>query len=343
MTFKWYLCSAICFVFLVTGTLLLASSPSQQSNTNSIHHHKRSISGTRKAATGAKKTKKQKAKSHCDDSEPANPSKCNVNQSYVVGCTPPFTGIVTHPVDERCPNEGCAIRPSDKAQNRVKNNLCATGTPVQISFTSLDKLQRAVNRMVQQGKITYGSTGPPQPSDRSKLRNLSTVDASGTAITLGEGKLVTIDAFVLDAKHDDTYVLGSGPVGFGGEGVNCKNSLFEWNDIHIALGRTASASECSSVTAEIIPHLRPALWDRFDTNSCTSRHVDSPLKVEGLRVRLTGQLFFDGSHKPSPCGAATGGGNPLRRSVWEIHPVYKIEVLDGTQFVSLEDWAASHP
>ena len=73
--------------------------------------------------------------------------------------------------------------------------------------------------------------------------------------------LVTLEGFVLDAKHDDSYVLGSGPEGFKGEGVNCKNSLFDWNDIHIALGETASAEECSSVTAEIIPHFRPAVWD----------------------------------------------------------------------------------
>jgi hypothetical protein len=162
------------------------------------------------------------------------------------------------------------------------------------------------------------------------------VDANGHAVTLAEGDVVTLEGFVLDAKHDDTF-----PFGFGGESVNCKNSLLEWNDIHIALGQTASARECSSVTAEIIPHSRPALWDRFDTNSCTKQHVTNPLPVKGLRVRITGQLFFDGSHKPNSCSAPAPGGNPLRRSVWEVHPVYKIEVFDGTTFVSLENWAAS--
>ncbi len=342
MKLKWYLCSAICFIFLVTGTLLLASGSSQQSNTNTARNKRRSNFHTRKTSSARRKTKKQTARSHCTDNPPANPSKCNINQSFVVGCNLPFAGSESHEIDQHCPNQGCATKDSDKAQNRVKNNLCATGTPVQINFTSMDKLQRAVDRMVQQGKISYGSNGPPQPADRMKLQSLSTVNASGNSVTLGEGKLVTIEAFVLDAKHDDTFVLGTGPVGFGGEGVNCKNSLFEWNDIHVALGRTASAAECSSVTAEIIPHFRPAVWDRFDSNSCTSQHVTNPLPVKGLRVRITGQLFFDGSHKPSPCSVPPAGGNPLRRSVWEIHPVYKIEVFNGTSFISLEDWAASH-
>jgi hypothetical protein len=273
---------------------------------------------------------------HCGDSPPANPSNCNINQKFIPGCNLPWSGEQSHDIDQRCPNEGCAKRDSDKAQNRIKNNLCSTGTPVQISVTSIDKLQVAVDKLVQQGQLTYGKTGPPQPADRAKLQGLSTVDSNGQPVTLGEGKLVTLDAFVLDAKHDDTF-----PFGYKGEGVNCNNSLFDWNDIHVALAVTATTPECSSVTAEIIPHFRPAVWDRFDSNKCTSPHVTKPLPVKGIRVRITGQLFFDGSHEPTPCGAPGGGGNPVRRSVWEIHPAYAIEVFDKTKnkFVPLDEWA----
>jgi len=278
---------------------------------------------------------------HCDDAPPANPANCNLNvdQAFVVGCNLPFTGQ-SHDIDQHCPNEGCAKNDNDKAQNKVKNNLCAAGPSIQINPASIDKLQAAVDQLVQQGSFKYGQSAP-QPADRAKLQQLSTVDVNGNPVMLGEGKLVTIEAFVLDAKHDDTYVLGSGPEGFKGEGVNCKNSLFEWNDIHIALGETASAEECSSVTAEIIPHFRPAVWDRFDSNACTSPHVANPLPVKGLRVRITGQLFFDGSHSPGPCSGPTGPNSFPRRAVWEIHPVYAIEVFDTSRnkFVTLEEWA----
>ena len=274
--------------------------------------------------------------SHCGDSPPANPSNCDINKQFNPGCNLPWSGGQSHEIDQRCPNEGCAKRDSDIAQNKVKNNLCATGTPVQISVASIDKLQAAVDQLVQQGQFSYGKTGPPNPADRAKLQGLSTVDSKGQAVTLGEGMRVTLEALVFDAKHDDTF-----PFGFAGEGVNCKNSLFEWNDIHVALVDTASAKECSSVTAEIIPHFRPAVWDRFDSNTCTAPHVTKPLPVKGIRVRITGQLFFDGSHTATPCGVAPGGGNPIRRSVWEIHPVYAIEVFDTTKkkFVTLEEWA----
>jgi hypothetical protein len=339
MKHRWWLYTTACFIFSLLAAFPLASHSSPQNDTN--NSAERMSAGRRNSNSNVRRRSRrrqgrQAARSHCRDNPPANPSRCNINERFEAGCELPFTGGESRDVDERCPIEGCANRPSDKAQNRIKNNLCATGTPVQINFTSIDRLQRAVDRLVRNGELSYGSTGPPQPEDRAKLRGLSTVDRAGNAVTLGEGSLVTIDAFVLDAKHDDTF-----PFGFGGEGVNCKNSLLEWNDIHVALGARASSRECASMTAEIIPHFRPAVWERFDSNSCTSPHVTNPLRVKGLRVRMTGQLFFDGSHKPSSCRVQAGGGNPRRRAVWEIHPVYKIEVFSGSRFISLEDWAAT--
>jgi len=46
---------------------------------------------------------------------------------------------------------------------------------------------------------------------------------------------------------------------------------------------------------------------------------------KGLRVRVTGQQFFDGSHVPCKNGAPQGS-NPKRVSLWEIHPIYSFEV-----------------
>jgi hypothetical protein len=42
-------------------------------------------------------------------------------------------------------------------------------------------------------------------------------------------------------------------------------------------------------------------------------------------VRITGQLFFDGSHVPCKDGEPVGS-NPRRLSVWEIHPIYHLDV-----------------
>jgi hypothetical protein len=352
MRARWYVYIIVCFFFLLTSTFLGAAVSTPQDN---ITNNARRSSTKRRRTAVSKKGRRArlKAKSHCQDKEPsgAAANNCNlgVNKPFIVNCSLPFNGGASRDIDQHCPNQGCTQSLPDITQNLIKSNLCATGTPVRISFNSIDRLQQDVDQMVAHHQITYGrratpkkastSSGPPQPKDRPKIGSgkLSTVDKDGHSIKIGEGDIVTLEAFVLDAKHDDTF-----PFGFGGETVNCKNSLLEWNDIHIALGQTAQAKECDSVTAEIIPHFRPPVWERFDSNSCTAQHVTNPLPVKGLRVRITGQLFFDGSHLPSTCSKPAPGGNPLRRAVWEIHPVYKIEVFDtsSSQFISLEDWAA---
>src|SRR5262249_25615709 len=130
---------------------------------------------------------------------------------------------------------------------------------------------------------------------------------------LGEGDLVTLAAWVLRAKNSNTS---------GGENVNCTVSGKDSNDIHIVLAELVSHAnlnddECSSVTAEAIPHFRPSSWT--STNITSFR--DHPF-------RFTGPLFLDSDH--SPCRGDGSGGSPDRASVWEIHPLYSIEVCKFT-------------
>jgi hypothetical protein len=255
------------------------------------------------------------------------------------GCVLPYNAKpVHHPVDTSCGPTGTAptTKPASQEQNRLKNALCADASAaVAISITTLQKLQTAVEA---DGTFKFGSDGLLNSNQsRAALAKLQTVDANNNQVELGEGKVVVLEAFVLHAKHDDVPLLNPQ---FHGESVNCNNDSVLFNDIHIALGQKASDAECSSVTAEIIPHFRPASWNRFDNDPKTSPAVNG-LPVKGLKVRITGQLFFDASHKPNPCGAA-GSSNPPRVSEWEIHPVYKVEVFDGGKFISFDDFAKKH-
>ncbi|MBC7932046.1 MAG: hypothetical protein H7Z38_15925, partial [Rubrivivax sp.] len=117
-----------------------------------------------------------------------------------------------------------------------------------------------------------------------------------------------------------------------GEDVNCKiggagKIGTEDNDIHISVGLTQLTAatipaRCQSITAEISPHFRPAVWEKA---------VSTPYrKVFQTRpVRITGTLLFDAEHVPCQNGAIRQG-NPVRISVWEIHPVYAIDVCKNT-------------
>lgn len=81
------------------------------------------------------------------------------------------------------------------------------------------------------------------------------------------------------------------------------------------------------------------------------KHLDGQnlIAVRQHPVKVHGQLFYDDSH--TPC-TATSRPNAKRASLWEVHPVYSMQVcslldLDHCQnstnasdWVALEDWAS---
>jgi len=156
------------------------------------------------------------------------------------------------------------------------------------------------------------------PKDRSVLRDLA---KTGQGTPIGEGTKVRLVALVENAHYSDVS---------SGESVNCKKPSEETNDIHIPTVQTAGADECTSITAEISPHGRPAGW------------TPAALNKPGQVVRITGQLFFDGSHHPCTAGKPQ---NPKRASLWEIHPVYSIDVCSANSIAdcAVDDDTKWHP
>ena len=129
----------------------------------------------------------------------------------------------------------------------------------------------------------------------------------GRRVFLGEGTLVRYVGYVLEARKARST-----------ESVNCHESDVAETDIHIDLVASPSVrNPCSSITAEMIPHGRPKMWTRPNINK-----IDRP-------VRVTGQLMFDAMHDLCKNGKPTQG-NPARISLWEIHPVYALDVCRST-------------
>src|SRR6185295_11660458 len=100
---------------------------------------------------------------------------------------------------------------------------------------------------------------------------------------------------------------------------------------------------------------RPAVWSKFidGQNPDIEALVPGLLKdrvVENkksnrpaLYLRLTGPLFYDASHKPCVFqdGKVVERHSPERFSIWEIHPIYRIEVYDRAKrrWLDLDRWA----
>lgn len=220
-------------------------------------------------------------------------------------------------IDSQCGVAGSGAG-AEGEQNSAKNNFCAKGAAKSVDIPYLTKLQARVenNPSINFGNENKDGRQRGPTTNRAPLRRL------------GEGRLVTMRAYVLIARQE------------GGESVNCgKNVPNEpaFHDIHISLVDSADeTSECAGVVAEMSPHHRPDSW--------THANVEKLAKAK-LPVRVTGHLFFDSSHFPCKGGESVGAGNPKRISLWEIHPIYKFEVCtancDGRRatWLSLDEWA----
>jgi len=104
---------------------------------------------------------------------------------------------------------------------------------------------------------------------------------------VGEGSLVQFVGFIIEAHYSNVD---------SGESVNCNLPGEPTNDIHIAVGQALDAPECTSITAEIIPHFRPHVWTLLATlNGTDGPRLRQQAKLD-RPLRFTGQLMFDASH-----------------------------------------------
>jgi hypothetical protein len=273
----------------------------------------------------------------------------------------PFNApAVERPIDRDCGAEGSAkstnaTERARQAQNRAKNQFGAQATPVPVRVTDFDRLEKATVRARKCAANNLSNchrvdlTGG-MPSDRGQLKDIATT-AAGAKV--GEGTVVVLEAKVLGSHYSNTkYNIYSNGRG-SGESVNCKGvpdaagaSGIDRNDIHIELAAPGVTNHCLSVTAEISPHFRPDSWRRFHNMRSNGPGDNVNVEAKGVnfskfkRVRLTGPLFYDASHEP--CSPGHTNVSPKRRSLWEIHPVYEIEVqTTAGQWMSFEDWAAA--
>jgi hypothetical protein len=244
--------------------------------------------------------------------------------AFVPQCQLPYAQIAKkHPVDQSCPPEGTPDSPNHAIEYDAKNNLCAPEPAIDVTLDEVIAMQRDIEN---DPRIPIGRRDMPVP-DRSVLKGIHTI-SNGTKI--GEGDRIRLVAYVTGAK--DT---GSG------EGVNCRKSGAAMNDIHIDIGSSPTTQACDGIVVEMIPHYRPTVWTPTNLRKLASRPV-----------RITGHLFLDSRHHVSTCNNPSTGGDPARISLWEIHPVYALEVCKSTslsqcamgndqRWVAFDKWLSS--
>jgi hypothetical protein len=118
------------------------------------------------------------------------------------------------------------------------------------------------------------------------------------------------------------YIVALKPQSGNEEGTNCKFSKVSETDIHIAFVGQQGDGERDSVVVETTPrflksHLR---W---------TKAVLTPYLNQDIPVRISGWLMLDPDHRAHL--------NKYRHTLWEIHPITAIEVLDGTHWKPVDE------
>lgn len=155
----------------------------------------------------------------------------------------------------------------------------------------------------------------PATKDYDTTVTLERLLHSGDPNEFSEEKAAVVTGYVFDVK-----------VG-GVETCNCKSKDPNYRDTHIELvlnpGQTGAEQR---VIAEVTPRMRVQMAGKEDWSTFALRK-----KYLGHRVQVAGWLTYDSEHEleayaNDPQNAA--GRNNWRGTVWEIHPITSIKIID---------------
>jgi hypothetical protein len=108
----------------------------------------------------------------------------------------------------------------------------------------------------------------------------------------------------------------------GPESPNCHGADAEFRDFHIWVTKSAGEDRSGSIVVEVTPPLR-ARHPNWRTD------LLGQIARKDQRVRISGWLLLDPEH-PDQVGKTRG-------TIWEVHPVTKIEVSDGSRWMNIDD------
>src|SRR5438552_5742539 len=124
-----------------------------------------------------------------------------------------------------------------------------------------------------------------------------------------EGIPVAVEGYLAQSKLE------------GPESPNCHGADSEFRDFHIWLVKEPSADRNQSIVVETTPRVR-ANHPAWTTNGL------GKIAKDDERVRISGWLLLDPEH-PDQVGKTRG-------TIWEIHPIMKIEVERNGRWTTLE-------
>ncbi len=144
----------------------------------------------------------------------------------------------------------------------------------------------------------------PMPDGLTRRKRATWPEDAKAAIETHERRAVSLDGFLFDAKKE------------GPESPNCHDDDDRQKDFHLWLVEHEGDDRTKAVVVEITPRLR----DKHDDWTLA---MFRRLAKDKVRVRITGWLMFDQEHPEQL--HASGSHGATRGTLWEIHPITKVE------------------
>lgn len=148
----------------------------------------------------------------------------------------------------------------------------------------------------------------PKTIERRDRAKWSQSDAAEVARY--EGTPVSIEGYLASSKEE------------GPESCNCHGADDEFRDFHVWLTENANDDRTNAIVVEVSPPVRAK-----HPNWTTS--LLGQIARKDQRVRISGWTMLDPEH-PDQVGKTRG-------SIWEVHPVMKIEVMQNGSWTEIDN------
>lgn len=204
--------------------------------------------------------------------------------------------ITFHTASGTCGPDGDTS--GDPSTNHLKNRVDVPATYHAVTFDAMLKL-------------------PILPAGSPTTRTSPNWPTVAPLVTPLEGAPLSVEGFIVKVKKETS-----------GEKTNCKFTQPTEIDWHVPLVTTATDPENLSVVVELTPRVRKNHPNWTEGNLTPSG--PKPL------FRISGWLLYDPDHPGHLFDPAHPKPKRYRRTLWELHPVTKIEVQQAGAWKDLD-------
>lgn len=148
-------------------------------------------------------------------------------------------------------------------------------------------------------------------------------------ITPFEGAAITVEGYLYKVKVESSSVNAKS----GGESTNCHARLPNDVDWHMPLTASVGENQDVAIIVETTPRVRRQhpQWTTAQLKAWTAHIGSKPnATYNQQKVRISGWLMLDPEHRDMI-------DEGLRSTLWEIHPITKVEVWSNGAWVDLDN------